>query len=89
MGLIPQIITPATELGNLTSLLSEPPHDDKYHIQSSEINFIPSSPLPVLSPGEEGEGISEEMAEAVDKVIEMLEVDGDVVKIWTNLDWTP
>jgi transcriptional/translational regulatory protein YebC/TACO1 len=68
--------------------LSEPPHNDKYHIQSSEISFIPTSPLQVLPPGEEGEGVSEEMAEAIDKVIELLEVDGDVAKVWTNLDWS-
>lgn len=81
-----QIITPPTELSTLTNLLSDPSLADKYPIQSSELSFLPTAPLPVLAEGEEGEGISEERAEAVERVVGLLELEGDVVKVWTNLE---
>lgn len=67
-------------------ILSDAAYSEKYSILSSELSFIPTTPLTVLGEDEEGEGISEERAEAVEKVIDLLQLEGDVVKIWTNLD---
>jgi len=77
-----QVYTPLAELGNLTSTLSAPPHSEHYSVVSSELVYVPQDPLDVT---EDGMGITEEQAEAIIKTAELLEEEGDVVKVWTNL----
>nr|XP_018261599.1 mitochondrial protein [Kwoniella dejecticola CBS 10117]OBR83757.1 mitochondrial protein [Kwoniella dejecticola CBS 10117] len=83
-----EISTPTSELSSLTTLFSNPPHSANYSIQSSDLVFVPTDPLKILEDGEEGdgEGISEETAEGVMKIVDLLEEEGDVVKVWTNLE---
>jgi hypothetical protein len=38
-----------------------------------------------LQGAETGEGISEDKAEALERVVGLLELEGDVVKVWSNL----
>ncbi|RSH88843.1 hypothetical protein EHS25_003071 [Saitozyma podzolica] len=78
-----EIITPPTSLSGLTHILTSPPHSGSYILQSSELAFVPQDPLPI-GVDEEG-GVSEERAESVAKVVDLLEGEGEVVRVWTNL----
>lgn len=77
-----QITTAPASLSQLTNALNDVP---SFKVESSEIAYIPSSPLGVLEPDQEGEGISLERAEAIEKVVENLEGEADVIRMWTNL----
>jgi transcriptional/translational regulatory protein YebC/TACO1 len=70
-------------LSDLTNLLSNPPHSLEYTIQSSELGYIPQDPLLVGDSG--AETVSEERAEAIAKVVDLLEGEPEVVRVWTNL----
>lgn len=48
--------------------------------------FLPNDPLKVLEQGEDGEGITEETMESVMRLVDILEEENEVVKVWTNLD---
>lgn len=81
-----QIYTPATELSAITNVLGSPAHRDNWQVQSSELAWIPNDPLTVEGEGgDSGMGVSVESAENVQKAIELLEDEQDVVKVWTNL----
>ncbi|WWC90479.1 uncharacterized protein L201_005415 [Kwoniella dendrophila CBS 6074] len=87
-GMEYEITTPTSSLSSLTNLLSAPPHSSIYSVESSDLVYVPTDPLQIL--GEdgqslEGEGITEETAEGVFKIIDLLEEESDVVKVWTNL----
>ncbi|GFZ50883.1 hypothetical protein JCM24511_08641 [Saitozyma sp. JCM 24511] len=78
-----EIITPPTSLSELTRILTSPPHSGSYTLQSSELAFVPQDPLPIGM--DEDGGVSEERAESVAKVVDLLEGEGEVVRVWTNL----
>ncbi|WVF67552.1 hypothetical protein IAT40_002309 [Kwoniella sp. CBS 6097] len=87
-GLEYEISTPQSALSPLTSLLSSAPHTADYTLDSSELIFVPTDPVSILTEGEgpsEGEGVSEDVAEGVFRVVDLLEEENDVVKVWTNL----
>lgn len=79
-----QVITPPASLGTIASAIAEA--SCGFTIQSREQVYIPIDPLAVgdVAEGEAG-GISEDRAEALDKVVGMLEEEADVVRVWTNL----
>ncbi|WWC71455.1 uncharacterized protein I206_105411 [Kwoniella pini CBS 10737] len=83
-----EITTSTSKLSSLTNLFSNLPHSNNYSIQSSDLVYIPIDPLKILEEGEEdkGEGINEETFESVMKIVDLLEEEGDVVKVWTNLE---
>ncbi|WRT68525.1 uncharacterized protein IL334_005502 [Kwoniella shivajii] len=82
-----EISTPTSSLSPITNLLSNPPYSSDYSIQSSDLVFVPTDPIAILGEGEaQGEGINEEMAESIFRIVDLLEEEGDVVKVWTNLD---
>ncbi|KAK4687018.1 translational activator of cytochrome c oxidase 1, partial [Tremellales sp. Uapishka_1] len=78
-----EITTPASNLSPLTSMLSA--KGELYAIQSSELAYLPLDPLAILAEGDDGDGINEERAESVIKIVELLEEEADVVRVWTNL----
>ncbi|OCF32759.1 mitochondrial protein [Kwoniella heveanensis CBS 569] len=86
-----EISTPQSALSPLTHLLSSAPHTADYSLDSSELIFLPTDPVPILSEGQTqaeegaGEGVTEEVAEGVFRVVDLLEEENDVVKVWTNL----
>ena len=80
-----QATTAPTDLGTLTSLLTSPPHNAAYALRTSELAFLPNDPLPVLAEGEDGEGVSEDKAESILRLVETLEEEPEIVKVWTNL----
>lgn len=73
-----QIITAPNDLGALTQLLSSPPHDAAYVINESELAYIAIDPVST-------DDLIPERVEGVERIIEMLEDDTDVVKVWTNM----
>lgn len=93
-----EIITSLSDLATVTDVFCRPPHDAKWIVESSERTFLPIDPLPVVSSDagggsasgseEEAEvdhGITEERAEAVERIVEILENESEVVRVWTNL----
>jgi transcriptional/translational regulatory protein YebC/TACO1 len=73
-----QIYTQPTELYSLTNILSSPPHDSAYRVRSAELAYIPTDPLAA-------DDVDEEKAESILRVVDLLESEVDVVKVWTNL----
>lgn len=69
----------------LTTLLTSPPHDSLYSLQSSELAYLANEPVPVAT-AEGEDGITEEQAEKIDRCVDMLEEESDTVKVWTNLE---
>ncbi|WVW85496.1 hypothetical protein I302_107534 [Kwoniella bestiolae CBS 10118] len=81
-----EISIPTSSLSSLTTLISSPPYTSHYAVQSSDLVYVPTDPLQILEEGvNEGEGITEDTAESVFKIVDLLEEEGDVVKVWTNL----
>lgn len=73
-----EIHAPSNALASLTSLLSSPSHASAFSIRSSELAYIPTDPIP-------SDSVDEEKAESIMKVVDLLEAETDVVKVWTNL----
>ncbi|KDQ14574.1 hypothetical protein BOTBODRAFT_346180 [Botryobasidium botryosum FD-172 SS1] len=69
-----QILTPVTELNNLSTLLSSPPHS--HSLSSAELAYLPSDSdgIPELE---------ETDAEKIQTLIEDLEDDPDCSRVWT------
>lgn len=78
-----EVITTPSDLSSITSTLQSNP---AYSLQSSDLVFLPNDPLKVLEQGEDGEGITEETMESVMRLVDILEEENEVVKVWTNLD---
>ncbi|KGB76367.1 mitochondrial protein [Cryptococcus deuterogattii 99/473] len=78
-----EVITTPSDLSSITSTLQSNP---AYSLQSSDLVFLPNDPLKVLEEGEEGEGITEETMESVMRLVDTLEEENEVVKVWTNLE---
>ncbi|WVO21440.1 uncharacterized protein IAS62_002748 [Cryptococcus decagattii] len=78
-----EVITTPSDLSSITSTLQSNP---AYYLQSSDLVFLPNDPLKVLEEGEEGEGITEETMESVMRLVDVLEEENEVVKVWTNLE---
>jgi transcriptional/translational regulatory protein YebC/TACO1 len=74
-----QVVTPPTSLGSISSAILDSTHG--VSIASQELAYLPINPLGV----DEDEGISEDRAEALGRVVGLLEDEADVVKVWTNL----
>jgi len=77
-----QVYVPLADVGSLTQLLSTPPHSEDFALSSSELVYMPNDPLEVT---DDGMGITDETAETILSTAEILEEEGDVVKVWTNL----
>lgn len=85
-GAIWEVITPPTSLGTISAAISSAPQG--FVIQSSELSYIAIDPLAVAEDTKdaaEGAGITEDRAEAVDKVVSLLEEEADVLRVWTNI----
>lgn len=78
-----EIVTALSDLSTITGAFSAPSIADDWLVQSSEMSYEPNTPLDIVEG--EGEGISEEKAESVDKLVDMLEMEADVIRVWTNL----
>ncbi|OXC67584.1 hypothetical protein AYX13_03876 [Cryptococcus neoformans] len=78
-----EVITTPSDLSSITSTLQSNP---AYSLQSSDLVFLPNDPLKVLEEGQEGEGITEETMESVMRLVDILEEENEVVKVWTNLE---
>lgn len=88
-----EIITALSDLVAITEAFSSPPHNAKWQVDSSERTFLPIDPLPVLVTPESGDmsgaqedGITESNAELVERALDILENEREVVKVWTNLE---
>lgn len=79
-----QLIMSLNDLSAVTSLFSTPPISDDWVIQSSEMSYEPVTPVTVVE-NPDDEGISEEKAESLDKLVGALEMEPDVTQVWTNL----
>ncbi|WVN86249.1 uncharacterized protein L203_101410 [Cryptococcus depauperatus CBS 7841] len=80
-----EVITTPMALSSLTQILSS---NSSYTLQSSDLIYVPNDPIKVLDEeAEEGEeGLKEETVESAIRLIELLEEEGEVVKVWTNLE---
>lgn len=79
-----ELITSLSDLANVTTLFSTTPMSEDWVITSSEISYEPVNPL-VVGENATEDGISEDKAESMDKLVEVLEVEPDVTQVWTNL----
>ncbi|ORY35749.1 transcriptional regulator-domain-containing protein [Naematelia encephala] len=77
-GPVWEVFTEPTQLHAMHTLLSSPPHSSRYTIQSSELAYIPQNPV-------DEDELSEKQNAGLSKVIDGLEADADVVRVWTNL----
>ncbi|WVQ68378.1 uncharacterized protein L199_006585 [Kwoniella botswanensis] len=82
-----EISIPTSSLSSLTTLLSSPPHTEHYAVQTSDLVYVPTDPLQILEGTSDGEaeGIDEDTAENIFRIVDLLEEENDVVKVWTNL----
>jgi transcriptional/translational regulatory protein YebC/TACO1 len=78
------VLSGPTDLGTLTTLLTSPPHDALYSLQTSELAYLANDPVQVTSDGE-GASVAEDKVETVMKGVNALEDEGDVVRVWTNI----
>lgn len=79
-----ELVTPLGELASIATLFSTPPISDDWNVQSSDMSYEPTTPVEVVE--NEGEdGISEEKAETLEKLVDALEAEPDVSQVWTNL----
>ncbi|WVQ80162.1 hypothetical protein IAT38_002267 [Cryptococcus sp. DSM 104549] len=78
-----EVITPPTSLGSVTTALCASP---EYTLDCSELVYIPTEPVRILSDGEEGDGISEGAAEAVIRLVDLLEAENEVERVTTNME---
>lgn len=75
-----EVVTSPNDLSTVTGVLSAAPHDALYSVNNSELAYIPNDPVEVGP-----EGLEEDKAEAIERAIEALEEEPDVVRVWTNL----
>lgn len=75
-----EVVTSPNDLSTVSGVLSSAPNDALYSVNNSELAWIPNDPVEVGP-----EGIDEEKAESIEKAIELLEEEPDVVRVWTNL----
>ena len=59
-------------------MISSAPHNSIYAVRSSELAYIPIDPL-------SGDEIGEDKVDSVLRVVDVLEAETAVVKVWTNL----
>ncbi|WVQ72103.1 hypothetical protein IAR50_001648 [Cryptococcus sp. DSM 104548] len=78
-----EVITTPSTLSPITQLLQTKP---AYTVQASELIFVANEPLKVLEEGQEGEGVKVDMVESVGKLVDVLEEETEVEKVWTNLE---
>ena len=62
----------------MTGLISSAPHNSIYAVRSFELAYIPIDPL-------SGDEIGEDKVDSMFRVVDMLEAETAVVKVWTNL----
>ncbi|GMK57548.1 hypothetical protein CspeluHIS016_0403820 [Cutaneotrichosporon spelunceum] len=84
-GMMWEIISGPTDLAALTTHLTSAPHDTLYELQTSELAYLANDPVPVTADGA-GASVSEDKVETVMKAVTLLEEEGDVVRVWTNID---
>ena len=70
---------PPEQLNSLTTVLSSPPHS--YVLTESEIRFLPTEDAAFTA-----NSLTDEERESLERLIEALESDSDVVKAWTGID---
>lgn len=79
-----ELVTPLGELSAIATLFSTPPISDDWNVRSSDMSYEPTAPVEVVE-NEGEEGITEEKAETLDKLVDALEAEPDVSQVWTNL----
>ena len=79
-----ELVTPLSDLGAITALFSSAPIADDWSVRSSDMSYEPTTPVEVVE-SEAEDGITEEKAETLDKLVEALEAEPDVSQVWTNL----
>jgi transcriptional/translational regulatory protein YebC/TACO1 len=77
-----ELITALNDLTKVTNLFND--LADDWMVRSSQMSFEAATPLSVVEYASE-EGISEDKADSVDKLVEVLEMEQDVTQVWTNL----
>jgi transcriptional/translational regulatory protein YebC/TACO1 len=81
-----ELITPLSDLQEITQSFSKPPLAEFWAVTKSEVSYEPLVGVEVLPEGEEdGDGIREDKAEGLIKLVDALEIEQDISKVWTNL----
>ncbi|KAL7422429.1 hypothetical protein Q5752_003077 [Cryptotrichosporon argae] len=79
-----EVITAPHELGVVVAALTQ---GDAFELVSAEVTYVPLDALRVGGLGDNA--LSEDRAEGVWKIVDVLEDEPDVVKVWTNVDSQP
>jgi transcriptional/translational regulatory protein YebC/TACO1 len=79
-----ELVTPLGELSTISTLFSTTPISTDWNVQSSDMSYEPLTPVGVVE-NEGDDGITEDKAEVLDKLVDALEAEPDVNQVWTNL----
>jgi len=80
-----ELLTPLSELQSITASFNTPPLNEGWVVKGSDMVYEPVVGVEILEGDVEGEGIREEKAEGLFKLIDALEVEQDITQVWTNL----
>lgn len=79
-----ELVTPLGEISSITTLFSATPISAVWNVRSSDMSYEPLTPVDVVENDGE-DGIAEDKAETLDKLVDALEAEPDVSQVWTNL----
>ena len=80
-----ELLTPLSELQIITASFNTPPLNEGWVVKGSDMVYEPVVGVEILEGDAQGEGIREEKAEGLFKLIDALEVEQDITQVWTNL----
>lgn len=80
-----ELLTPLSELQDIALKFGNSPLSDDWNLKGSDMVYEPVDGVDIVDGEGEGEGIREEKAEGLFKLIDALEIEQDITQVWTNL----
>jgi len=76
-----QLLTPLSELQDIATSFNSPPLSEDWVVKGSDMVYEPVDGVDI----DDEEGIREDKAEVLFKLIDALEIEQDITQVWTNL----
>ena len=76
-----ELLTPLSELQSITASFNTPPLNEGWVVKGSDMVYEPVDGVDI----DDEEGIREDKAEGLFKLIDALEIEQDITQVWTNL----
>lgn len=80
-----ELIIPLSDLQDIAAAFGTTPLVDDWSVKGSDMVYEPVDGVDILESDGEGEGIREDKAEGLFKLIDALEIEQDITQVWTNL----